>query len=146
MQFNSIETIHRALSGATIPGQWTGEQWQWRGAAHSPSSSITGNSPSDCLVSYPGYSLVRGVTPLQRSSRYFLQPQPTEQGIAEWKRGDVIDKWKRGDGIAKLKSWDGIAEWKSGDGLDEWKSGGGIAEWKIGGGIAEWKFWGEIAE
>ena len=40
------------------------------------SSSITGTSPSDCLVSYPGHSL-GGLTPLQRCSRYILQPQPT---------------------------------------------------------------------
>ncbi len=42
------------------------------------SSSITGDSPSDCLVSYPGHSL-GGVTPLQKCSRCILQPQPTGQ-------------------------------------------------------------------
>ena len=44
-------------------------------SAFPKSSSITGGSPSDCLVSYPGHSL-RGVTPLPRSSRCILQPQP----------------------------------------------------------------------
>ena len=34
---------------------------------------------SDCLVSYPGHSLGGGLTPLQRSSRCILQPQPTGQ-------------------------------------------------------------------
>ena len=43
------------------------------------SSSTAGTSPSDCLVSYPGHSLGGGVTPLQRSSRCILQPQPTGQ-------------------------------------------------------------------
>ena len=46
------------------------------------SSSITGTSPSDCLVSYPGHSLIGGggcLTPLQGSSRCILQPQPTGQ-------------------------------------------------------------------
>ena len=32
------------------------------------SSSITGTSPSDCLVSYPGHSLGEGVSPLCRGA------------------------------------------------------------------------------
>ena len=44
------------------------------------SPSITWTSPSDCLVSYPGHSWWGGgLTPLQRSSRCILQPQPTGQ-------------------------------------------------------------------
>ena len=44
------------------------------------SSSITGTSPSDRLVSYPWHSSDGGeLTPLQRSSRYILQPQLTRQ-------------------------------------------------------------------
>ena len=39
--------------------------------------NITGTSASDCLMSYPGHSLGRGVTPLQRSSRCILLTQPT---------------------------------------------------------------------
>ena len=42
------------------------------------SSSITGTSLSDCLVSYPGHSLVKN-TLLQRSSQCILQPQPTDE-------------------------------------------------------------------
>ena len=45
------------------------------------SSSITGTSPSGCLVSYPGHSLGGGLTPLQRCSRCILQPQSTGQSI-----------------------------------------------------------------
>ena len=41
------------------------------------SSSVTGTSPLDCLMSYTGHSLRGGLTPLQRSSRCILQPQPT---------------------------------------------------------------------
>ena len=50
------------------------------------SSSITGTSPSDCLVSYPGHSLGWGgsLTPLQRSSWHFLQPHPTGQNYFDW--------------------------------------------------------------
>ena len=42
-----------------------------------PSSSITGASPSDCLVSYPERPLSRGLTPLQRCCRHILHRQPT---------------------------------------------------------------------
>ena len=41
------------------------------------SPSITGISPSDCLVSYAGYSL--GAGSLQRCSRCIQQHQPTRQ-------------------------------------------------------------------
>ena len=51
--FNPID---RALSGATTPGN--------EGVLHIPQSpGITGTSPSDCLVSYPGHSLGVGAYP-----------------------------------------------------------------------------------
>ena len=72
-EFSSIWPIDRNLSGATTPGQSRFGSGGNEGILCIPqSSSITGNLPSDCLVSYPGYSL-------QRSSRYIQQPQPTEQ-------------------------------------------------------------------
>ena len=37
------------------------------------------NLTPDCLVSYPGYWLGGGLTPLLKCSRCTLQPQPTEQ-------------------------------------------------------------------
>ena len=44
------------------------------------SSSITGTSPSDCLVSYPEHLLQGGILPLCRGAvGVFLQPQPTGQ-------------------------------------------------------------------
>ena len=58
-QFSSIGPIDRTLSGATThakcgPGNDCNE-----GVLHIPqSSSITGTSPSDCLVSFSGHSLV----------------------------------------------------------------------------------------
>ena len=64
-----------------------------KGYFHIPQSSrITGTSPSDCLVSYPGHLLVvySGLTPLQRNSRYILQPQPT--GQVKWFRGLLCNK------------------------------------------------------
>ena len=46
----------RTLTGATIPGQ--SRPGRDEGVFHIPqSSSITGTSPSDCFVSYPGHSL-----------------------------------------------------------------------------------------
>ena len=64
MQFSSIWPIDRTLSGATTPGQ------SGPGSDGLPqSSSITGTSPSDCLVSYPGHSFA-GVLPLRIDAVY----------------------------------------------------------------------------
>ena len=78
IQFSSIWPIDRTLSGATTPGKsGLGSDGNKEVLRVSQSSSITGTSPSDCLVSYPEHSL--GVSfPLQRSSRCILQPQLTE--------------------------------------------------------------------
>ena len=78
MQFSSIWSIDRALSGANTPGQsWPGRDDD-EGVFHIPqSSSITGTSPSDCLVSYPGHLLGEGLTLMQRCSWCILPPQPT---------------------------------------------------------------------
>ena len=57
-----------AQSGATTPRQCGPENNGNEGVLHiSQSSSITGTSPSDCLVSYPGHSLL-GVLPLCRGA------------------------------------------------------------------------------
>ena len=53
MQFSSIEPIDRALSGTTIPGQsGPGINGNEGVLCILQSSSITGTSLSDCLVSY----------------------------------------------------------------------------------------------
>ena len=41
-------------------------------------SSITGGSPSDCLMSYPERSVLRGLPPRQRCSWCILYPQPSD--------------------------------------------------------------------
>ena len=46
------------------------------------SSSISGVSPSDCIMSLPGHSSVGGNKPLQSSSRWVLHPQLTKLFIA----------------------------------------------------------------
>ena len=79
---SSILPRDRALSGATTPGQSGLGSDGNEGVLRIPQSSSTaGTSPSDCLVSYPRHSLGGGLTPLQRSSRCILQPQPTGQSI-----------------------------------------------------------------
>ena len=56
MQFSSIQPIDRALSGATIPGQSRPGNNGNEEVLYIPQSpNITESSPSDCLVSYPGY-------------------------------------------------------------------------------------------
>ena len=55
-QFSSFLPIVRTLSGATTLGQSGPRSNGNEGVLHIPqSSSITGTSPSDCLVSYPGH-------------------------------------------------------------------------------------------
>ena len=57
MHFSSIWPINRTLSGAPTPSQSGPESDGNEGVLHIPqSSSITGTSPSDCLVSYPEHS------------------------------------------------------------------------------------------
>ena len=59
MQFSSIWSIDRTLSDATTPGKSGPGSDGNEGVLHIPhSSSITESSPSDCLVSYLGHSLV----------------------------------------------------------------------------------------
>ena len=58
MSNSSIWPIHRALSGATTPGQsGSGNSGNEGILSILQSSSITGASPSNCLMSYPGHSL-----------------------------------------------------------------------------------------
>ena len=57
-QFSSILPIDRTLSGSTIPSQSGFGSDGNEGVLCIPQSSdITGTSPSDCLVSYPGHLL-----------------------------------------------------------------------------------------
>ena len=65
------------LSGANTPGQSGPGSNGNEGVVRIPQiSSITGTSPSHCLVSYPGHSLgKRGLTPsAEKQSVYFTAP------------------------------------------------------------------------
>ena len=58
------------LSSATTPGQSGPGSDGNEGVLCIPQScSITGTSPSNCLISYPGHLLGWGVTILQRSGK-----------------------------------------------------------------------------
>ena len=66
----SIWPIDRTLPGATTPGESVpGSNDNEKVLCIPQSSSITGASPSDCLVSYPGHALRGGA-----SYRYIQQP------------------------------------------------------------------------
>ena len=68
-QFNSIWPIDRTLSGATTPGlSGPGSDGNEGMLCILQSSSITGTTPSDCLVSYLGHSLGVGVLLLCRGA------------------------------------------------------------------------------
>ena len=58
IEFSFIWPIDRTQSGATTPGQGGPGSDSNKGVPHILlNSSIAGNSPSDCLVSYAGHSL-----------------------------------------------------------------------------------------
>ena len=66
--FSAIRPIDKTLSGPSIPGQTgPGSDGNEVVLCITQSSSITGTSPSGCLVSYPGQSL-GGVLPCCRKA------------------------------------------------------------------------------
>ena len=80
-QFSSIWPIDRTLSDATTPGQSGSGSDGNEGVLYIPQGyNITGTSPSDCLVSYPGHSLGEGSYP---SAEKQLVYSPTP---ADWAR------------------------------------------------------------
>ena len=82
---SSIWPIERTLFGATTPGQSGPRSIGNEGVLYFPqSSSITGTSPSDCLVSYPGHWLGEGSYPSGRCSWCILKSQLTELLIIEY--------------------------------------------------------------
>ena len=68
------------LSGATTPGQsGPGDDGNEGVLCIPQSSSITGTSPSDCLVSYPGHTLGGGSYPFAEVQFLYSTAQPTGQ-------------------------------------------------------------------
>ena len=78
--FSSIWPIDRTQSGATILGQSGPGSNGNEVALHIPqSSSITGTSPSDFLMSYPGHSLGESYFSAEKQSVY-------STATADWAR------------------------------------------------------------
>ena len=87
MQFSSIWPIDRTLSDITTPGLSGPGSDGNEGVVHIPqSSSITGTSPSDYLVSYPGHSLRWGVLLLCRGQSVYSTAPPNwaRFGLVLW--------------------------------------------------------------
>ena len=107
-QFSSIQLIDRVPPGATTPGQsGPGSDGDERVLHILQSCLITGTSPSDCFVSYPGRALVvvvGGLTPRQRCSWCILLPQPTGPTVEEhfWY---YLSQSRRGSGGSYLFQW-----------------------------------------
>ena len=75
LQFSSIWLIDRTLSGATTSGLSGPGSDGNEGVLRIPqSSSITWASPSDCLISYPGHSLVGSYPSAEKQSVYSTSP------------------------------------------------------------------------
>ena len=75
MHFSSIWPIDRTLSGASTPGQIEPGSYCNEEVLRIPeSSSITGTSPLDCLVSYPGQSLEGSYPSTKVQSVYSTAP------------------------------------------------------------------------
>ena len=74
MQFSAVWPTNKTLSGATLSQSGPGSDGNKGVLCISQSSSITRTSTSNWLVSYPGHSLGRDLTSLQRSSFVFYSP------------------------------------------------------------------------
>ena len=75
MSNRSIWSIDRILSGSTTLGQSGPGSNGNEGVLHIPlSSSITGASGSDCLMSYQGHSLQRSYTSAEMQAVYSTAP------------------------------------------------------------------------
>ena len=75
MQFSSIWPIDRTLSGATTQGQSGPGSNGSEGLLSIPqSASITGTSPSGCLVLYPGHLLEESYLSAEIQSVYSTAP------------------------------------------------------------------------
>ena len=74
-QFSSIWSIDGTLSGATTPSQSEPKSDGNKGVlCILQSSSITGISPTDCLVSYSGYSVGKSHPSAEKHSVYSTAP------------------------------------------------------------------------
>ena len=86
MQFNSVKPIDMTLSGAIAPGQnGPGSDGNDGVLCILQSSNVTGTSPSDCLVSYPGHWLEEGSYPSAEMKSVY-STAPADWAIASFKK------------------------------------------------------------
>ena len=114
MSICSIWAIDRTLSGATTPGQSELGGNGKREILHIyQSSSITGASPSVCLVSYPRHSwrLGGGVLPLQRFSRY-IQPPHLTGLVSIWGQIHILIHEKKNSQSTSFFYMDSNSTWR----------------------------------
>ena len=91
MPNSSIWPFDRSLSGATTPSQRGPESNGNEGALIiSQSSSITGASPSNCLVSYPRHSLGGSYASAEIQSVYSTAPADWANHSSKWPFISVI--------------------------------------------------------
>ena len=74
MSNSSIRPIDRPISDATTPGQNGSGSNGNKGVLHISQSSRTGASSSDCLMSYPGHSVVGSYPTAEIQSVYSTAP------------------------------------------------------------------------
>ena len=99
-----IWSIDRTFSGATTPGQSEPGNDCNEEVFHIPQScSITGTSPLDCFVSYPGHSWGESYPSAEKQSVYSTAPTDWAQKGACWvwhktesySEALVVDKWRK---------------------------------------------------
>ena len=92
MSNSSIWPIDRTLSGAITPGQSGPGSDGNKGVLRiSQSTGVTGASPSDCLVTYPGHSLEESYPSAEMQSVYFTAP--TDWATVNLNFGDRLEKF-----------------------------------------------------
>ena len=95
--------IDRTLSGATSPGQsGYGSDSNERLLSIFQSSCINGASPSDCLVSYPGFSLECSYPSAKNPVGVFYSSSQLGHRILV---GGVLSLCREGDGVFYNPSW-----------------------------------------
>ena len=106
MSNSSIWPINRTLSGATTLGQSGLGSNGNNGILNIPqNSSITGASPSDCLMSYPGHLLRVGSLPLYRDADGVFNYPSWQIEIERKKMKRNNEVWKKGESKRWEKRW-----------------------------------------
>ena len=100
-EFSTVWPIYRTLSGATTPGLCGFKSDGNKGVLRIlQSSSITGASPSDCLVSYPRHSLVESYPSAEMQSVY--SAAAADRVKARYRKKSIFNTFSNRSQIFKL--------------------------------------------